>query len=161
MTLLALDLGTRTGWAIGGSRIDSGVQDFALRRGESPGMRFVHFSRWLATMIPAPGSVTLCCYELAHHRGGAATEIGVGMVTRVQERCAALDVTYAGVHSATLKKHATGKGNAKKPDMLAAARARLGYPGSDDNECDALWLLHYARTELVGTGGTGRDGRLS
>jgi crossover junction endodeoxyribonuclease RuvC len=42
---------------------------------------------------------------------------------------------------ATLKKYATGKGNAKKEDVLAAAIRRLGYAGSDHNEADALWLL--------------------
>jgi hypothetical protein len=40
-------------------------------------------------------------------------------------------------------------GNAKKPEMIAAARARLGYRGADDNEADALWLLAYARAELL------------
>jgi len=43
---------------------------------------------------------------------------------------------------ATLKKYATGRGNARKPDMLDAARSRLGWRGSnDDNVIDALWLL--------------------
>lgn len=36
--LLALDLGTHTGWAIlSGAKPDSGVQVFDVRRGESPG----------------------------------------------------------------------------------------------------------------------------
>lgn len=44
------------------------------------------------------------------------------------------------VPPATLKKYATGKGNASKSEMLAAAIRRLDYPGADDNEADALWL---------------------
>lgn len=43
-----------------------------------------------------------------------------------------------------IKKLATGKGNAKKPDMLGAAIRRLDYGGSNDNEVDALWLLEAA-----------------
>ncbi len=44
------------------------------------------------------------------------------------------------VQPATLKKYATGKGNAKKADVLAEAIRRLDYQGSDDNEADAMWL---------------------
>jgi hypothetical protein len=40
MAILALDLGTRTGWAPAEhGRVESGVQVFDVRRGESPGMR--------------------------------------------------------------------------------------------------------------------------
>jgi Holliday junction resolvasome RuvABC endonuclease subunit len=88
-------------------------------------------------------------YEQAHHRGGAATELCVGFVTRVQELCAERGVEYQSVHSGTLKKHATGRGNAKKPEMIAAAEAR--WPGQkieDDNQADALCLLAFAMEEV-------------
>jgi hypothetical protein len=40
-----------------------------------------------------------------------------------------------------IKKFWTGKGNATKDDMIAEARAR-GFDPVDDNEADALALLH-------------------
>ena len=43
----------------------------------------------------------------------------------------------------TIKKHATGKGNAGKDDMIASVRLR-GHTPVDDNEADALALLHWA-----------------
>ena len=43
----------------------------------------------------------------------------------------------------TIKKHATGKGNAGKQDMVEAMQL-LGHPVTDDNEADALALLHWA-----------------
>jgi Holliday junction resolvasome RuvABC endonuclease subunit len=47
----------------------------------------------------------------------------------------------------SIKKLATGKGNAKKVDMVIAARERLDFNGTDDNEADAMWLrqlgLHW------------------
>ena len=43
----------------------------------------------------------------------------------------------------TIKKHATGKGNAGKDDMIKAMQA-LGHPVTDDNEADALALLHWS-----------------
>ena len=70
MTIVAFDFGSRTGWAaLDGGHIESGVQTFELSRGESPGMRFIRFRRWLEEMmaLTKPG---LCVYEAAHHRGG-------------------------------------------------------------------------------------------
>lgn len=44
------------------------------------------------------------------------------------------------VPPATLKKYATGMGNAKKMTMFASATKRLGYDGESFDEADALWL---------------------
>ena len=52
-------------------------------------------------------------------------------------------VPYQGVPVGTIKRHATGKGNAPKVAMIAAARGR-GYSPADDNEADAIALLLWA-----------------
>ncbi len=57
----------------------------------------------------------------------------------------------AVVPPACLKLFATGKGNAKKSVVLAAAREKLGYTGKDDNEADALWLLAMGRASYAST----------
>lgn len=50
-------------------------------------------------------------------------------------------VTVALVPPATLKKYATGKGNANKDLVRDAARDRLGLPaGVTSDEADAAWL---------------------
>lgn len=43
-----------------------------------------------------------------------------------------------------LKKYATGKGNATKPDMRMELYKRSGVDVADDNRVDALWLLAAA-----------------
>ena len=48
-----------------------------------------------------------------------------------------------GVPVGTVKRHATGKGNAGKDEMIAAARAR-GFSLADDNEADAIAILLWA-----------------
>ena len=63
-------------------------------------------------------------------------------------------IPYVEIPPATLKKFATGKGNANKEEMLAAAIRRLGYEGANNNEADALWLLKLAS---VGYGLSDRD----
>lgn len=47
---------------------------------------------------------------------------------------------FVEVPPATVKKFATGSGNANKFEVIAAAHTRLGYTRFDDNEADALWL---------------------
>ena len=48
-------------------------------------------------------------------------------------------VPYALVPAKTLKKWATGNGNADKDMMIAAAQAQAGLRFRDDNQCDAWW----------------------
>lgn len=55
---------------------------------------------------------------------------------------------YLDVPPAVVKKYATGKGNAGKEDVLAAAIRRLDYSGSSNDEADALWLAHIAAARL-------------
>ena len=52
-------------------------------------------------------------------------------------------IPYSGVGVGTIKKSATGRGNAGKPEMIAAMR-RLGHLPDDDNEADALALLYFS-----------------
>jgi Holliday junction resolvasome RuvABC endonuclease subunit len=151
--ILALDLGTLTGWAFwNGARRESGVQIFDVRRGESPGMRYVRFNTWLGTFGNS-NRPELVVYEQTHNRGGAATEVAAGFATRVQEWCARWPgQEHAAVHSATLKKWTTGRGNAKKPEMIQAVLDRFdhGRKGDlGDDEADAIALLEYARAELI------------
>lgn len=53
-------------------------------------------------------------------------------------------VPFVVVAPTSLKKFATGNGRAKKEEMVANARERLGYEGFDDDEADALFLEQVA-----------------
>jgi hypothetical protein len=89
----------------------------------------------------------LIVYELAHHRGGAATEICVNLTGRVQEFAALYGIEYATVHSGTLKKWACGSGKADKGQMMTRAVAILGREPEDDNEADAALMGAWAWEE--------------
>jgi Holliday junction resolvasome RuvABC endonuclease subunit len=142
MRILALDLATKTGWATNTPEA-SGVDTFDVRRGESPGTRYLRFVAWLREKITII-QPELIVFEKAHHRGGAATEIAAGFATHLQSTCAAMNIEHAAIHTATIKKHATGKGNAGKSEVMAAYQEKWGKAPIDDNEADARWLLDYA-----------------
>ena len=146
MKILSLDLATRTGWATNDGK-RCGVMTFNLKRGESPGMRFLRCRAWLKEIRSLLGSLDLIVYEQAHHRGGAATACCVGLMTEVQAFAADYNIELMLVHTATLKKYATSKGNASKSEMIKAAQSR-GWNVIDDNEADAVLLLEYATNEL-------------
>ena len=90
----------------------------------------------------------LIVFEQAHHRGGHATELCVGLMTDVLAESARSGLEHMSVHTGALKKWATGKGNSGKPIMIA--RAEELYPNIeiiDDNHADALLLLAYGLEE--------------
>lgn len=142
--ILSLDLGTKTGWC---TDSQSGVQTFDVKRGESPGMRFLRCRAWLNEIYALVPDLNILVYEQAHHRGGAATACCVGLVTVVLEFAAKNNLELMPVHTATLKKWATGNGRAGKPDMIKAAIQR-GYKPIDDNDADACLLYEYAKEQL-------------
>lgn len=58
----------------------------------------------------------------------------------VKHRLLHYRIRYALVAPATLKKYATNKGNAGKPEMAVALYKRFGLELADDNQVDAFWL---------------------
>jgi Holliday junction resolvasome RuvABC endonuclease subunit len=153
MRILGLDMATKTGWCLYDCQshqvIESGVQVFDKRRGESNGLRFLRFRKWLKSFVNG-FRPDLIAYEQAHHRGGAATELCVGFATRAQEIAAEVGIESAPVHTGTLKKYTTGKGNAGKKEMIKAAFLILGREPQDDNEADAVLICEWASSEFYG-----------
>jgi len=150
MNILALDLGSHCGWALkDGQYILSGVQLFDLQRGESPGMRYLRFKKWLQIMCDPIRDIKAIYYEQPHNRGGHATALLNGMVAIILYFAAEWQIETCPVHSGTLKKFATGSGSASKDDMIEAAK-KFKSDVTDDNEADALYLLAFAQTEIGG-----------
>lgn len=145
--VVAIDPGTKCGiaWADNGviSPFNVTVIDLANKHHEGAGMRFVKFEDKLRTFAPER-----VYYELvARHIGTRAAHVYGGLVAVLQAFCERNDIPYSAVPVGTIKKHATGKGNASKQMMIEAAQTRLGYEREDDNEADAMWLLHCAMSE--------------
>ena len=149
--LLALDLGTHTGWALRGrdGTVTSGTERFQPGRFEGGGMRYLRFKRWLTELdLDAEGLEAVFFEECRRHAGVGAAHVYGGFLAHLTAWCESLYVPYQGVPVGTIKKHATGLGNANKAAMVAAMRAK-GYAVHDDNEADALALLHWAMAQEV------------
>ena len=144
-TILALDLGTTTGWAmLNDGTITSGSQSFKPQRFEGGGMRFLKFKRWLAdTKACTDGLDAVYFEEVRRHAGVDAAHSYGGFLAHLTAWCEHHQIPYQGVPVGTIKKHATGRGNASKDEMVAAAVARYQWV-QDDNEADALALLDWA-----------------
>lgn len=159
MKILALDLGTKTGWAF--SDTGSGVWNLAPRRHESQGMRWIKFRQSLNDALQG---VDMVAYEeVARHLGTHAAHIYGGFLAILQEMCEERKIEYVGVPVGTIKKHATSRGNASKADMIQHANFIIRtesyreHPVIDDNEADAICLLAYAEEQYGGKPGTEED----
>lgn len=150
--LLSLDLGTATGWALSNKhgRIMSGTAHFRPRRFEGGGMRYLRFERWLNETRDVSGEINAVYFEeVRRHLGVDAAHAYGGFLASLTAWCEEHSIPYEGVPVGTIKKFITGKGNAGKQAVIAAVQA-LGHHPEDDNEADALALLHFAREQMMG-----------
>jgi len=149
--ILALDLGTTTGWALqaADSLISSGTVSFRPGRFDGGGMRYLRFSNWLSEIDRLSGPIAAIWFEeVRRHAGTDASHIYGGLMATLTAWAELRGVPYSGVPVGTIKRHATGRGNADKAAMIAAVRAR-GFSPQDDNEADAIAVLLWA----IDTGG--------
>ena len=161
LVIFALDLGTTTGWALRSANgpVAHGFVSFKSQRFEGGGMRYLRFGRWLADMLALSGPQSdsqtnltglgaVYFEEVRRHLGVDAAHVYGGLLATLTAWCEHHQIPYQGVPVGTIKRHATGKGNAGKAEVIAAMKA-LGHPVTDDNEADALALLHWALAQGV------------
>jgi hypothetical protein len=144
--ILALDLGTTTGWALRTTcgQIASGTASFRPGRFDGGGMRYLRFSNWLAELDRLSGPIAAIWFEeVRRHAATDAAHVFGGLLATLTSWAELRSIPYSGVPVGTIKKFATGRGNADKAAMIAAVRAR-GFKPADDNEADALSLLLWA-----------------
>ena len=104
------------------------------------------FSDALGGKLEADENATLAATffdEVRRHIGTTAAHVYGGFLAHLTAWCEHERVPYRGVPVGTIKLHATGKGNAGKEAVIAAMKAK-GHQPADDNEADALAILHWA-----------------
>ena len=143
-TLLALDLGTTTGWALSKDlEIRSGSHCFKPTPFDSYDCKYTRFKRWLVNLKAAFGDFDYIVYEAVRaHKGTMAGHTYGGFMAVLQMFADHHQIPYEGVPVSNLKKFTTGNGKASKLDMINAMEKK-GHNPKDDNEADALALLYW------------------
>jgi hypothetical protein len=146
LTILALDLATKTGWALrlANGQIISGTVSFRPSRYDGGGIRYLRFRRWLDNMAADTGGIGVVHHEeVRRHVSTDAAHVHGGLLATLTSWCEQRSIAYQGVPVGTIKRHIAGKGNADKQAVIAAVRER-GFSPSDDNEADAIAILLWA-----------------
>lgn len=144
--MLALDLGTTAGWALRSADglVTSGSVWFRPSRYEGGGMRYARLRAWLERLAADAGPIGAIYFEEVRPHVGTDGErlrrLARDADRMGRDRRRALPGRSP---SASIKRHATGKGNAAKESVMAAARAR-GFGPADDNDADAIAILLWA-----------------
>jgi Holliday junction resolvasome RuvABC endonuclease subunit len=143
-TILTLDLGTTTGWAVSmDGTVISGTQSFQNDRYSGGGMRFLRFTKWLEEIQALNQGIDEVYFEeVRRHSGTCAAHIYGGFMAHLTAWCESYKIPYEGVPVGTIKRHIAGKGNASKEDVIKAIQQK-GHCPKDDNEADALALLYW------------------
>ena len=143
MNILALDLGTTTGWCIGpfGGRPEHGFWQLKTSRFEGGGMRFLRFQKLLTSIHELSPADAVWYEEVRRHRGTDAAHVYGGLQATLTAWCEERHIPYGAIPVGTIKRSATGKGNAGKAEVIEGVRKK-GFDVTDDNEADAvaLWL---------------------
>ncbi|PHT96211.1 hypothetical protein BC332_34863 [Capsicum chinense] len=143
MSILTLDLGKQTGWAIRtpDGALKSGSESFHGNRFSGGGMCFHLFRKWLNKCSVQEIS-EVYFEEVRGHRGTDAAHCYGGFSSILTGWCEEHSVPYKGVPVKTIKKFITGNGNASKIEVIEAVKKK-GLSPKDDNEADALALMFY------------------
>lgn len=137
--ILAIDPATKTGWCNGFS---SGVEDFSVKNGDMAD-RIIRFREWLENALIG---VSMVVFEKPvgkmHYQ---PMRVHAHLECKIIEMCTDRGIGWLPVSASEIKKWATGKGNAKKEQMIEAAQKKwISIEIKSSDEADALFLHDYA-----------------
>jgi Holliday junction resolvasome RuvABC endonuclease subunit len=145
--ILALDLGTKTGWAWHNGEIcKSGTRHNKATKIHHPGHVYHVFHAWLDSLLDAFNPDVVYYEKVMRHAGVYAAHMYGGWQAILLMECEARDIRVEPTPVKTIKLHATGSGEASK-GLMISAMSTPDFQPVDDNEADALALLNYARSQ--------------
>lgn len=137
------DLGTKTGFALHDGDKLSVVSSINFKSKTHADL-WARVFRSFSELILARSEQDLVVYEeVRRHLGTDAAHLYGGFLAMLNLASKQNGVRCVGVPVGTLKKFATGKGNATKDEMISACMVKLARNPKDDNAADAAWLAEY------------------
>jgi len=155
MKILGIDPGQLCGWSIrdeNGHHI-SGVWNLKPTPRRAWGVCMVELSSWLQKFIERAMPDIVVYEEVRGHKGTDAAHAYGRIVGQIEATCEVAGVPCTGIGVGTVKKYATGKGNANKEAMWSAAKER--WPGEiisgkvGYDEVDARWIAEAYAQEMT------------
>lgn len=141
--ILALDLGLTTGWAFGTGEKPPVASSIVFSHLRGDGERGAAFRQWLEAKIEGLDPAIVVREEpIKFHKGFRASVIAHGLAWEVDTTCYLLGCNCMMQPASSHKKHFTGSGNAKKPQVIKACLDR-GWPVVDENSADAMALYDF------------------
>ena len=143
--ILALDLGTKCGYALRkrDGTLVHGTEVFTPRASWSAGQKWSRFSAWLSSTIVEGGATVIAYEDVKNHAGVLAAHAYGGFLAMMEMVADQHNLTLQPVGVGVVKRSWTGNGAADKDTMIAQAKVR-GFRVVDDNNADALAILHWA-----------------
>jgi Holliday junction resolvasome RuvABC endonuclease subunit len=110
-------------------------------------MKWLRFESRLKQFIVS-NKIKVVAYELPAGRNINPIIHSSKLICIIEKICAELDLEYVELATGAIKKFATGNGGAGKPLMIEFAEKLWGYEGDDDNQADALHILHFLKSKI-------------
>jgi Holliday junction resolvasome RuvABC endonuclease subunit len=142
MRVLGIDPATKCGWAVwdGATCIASGVWNLTPRAKEPRGVRWIKFRTALESVLLGYPPHAIGYEKVRRHAGTAAAHMYGAFEAMIEAAAHEHGLPLYPIEVSAAKKLATGKGNADKAAMVAAAEALIGRAVADDTEADAVWI---------------------
>lgn len=144
MNILGLDPANRTGYAHSGGH--RGVWEITNKRDKHPGRRLERLRSLLFQIKRTHGIDLIACEDASFGSLNQNTAAMHNELRGVIKLFAAeIEVPVTLYKPTQVKKWLTGKGNAKKPEMIRWVAERFNITTDDDNLADAVAILEMAR----------------
>lgn len=121
--------------------------DLNLKGKQSQGMKWILFESRLKKFL-LENEILLVAYELPAGQHKNAIIHASKLICIIEKICCEIEIDYIEFSAKSIKKFATGNGNAGKPLMVEYAKKLWGYEGEDDNESDSLHILNYLKSKI-------------
>lgn len=122
--------------------------DLKSRSKESQGMKWLRFESKIRKFLKEK-NIKILAYELPSGRNINPIIHSSKLICIIEKVCVELSVDYIELSASEIKKFATGNGVAGKPLMIEFAKKLWGYEGEDDNEADAIHILHLLKSKIL------------
>lgn len=150
MNIVGIDQATNLGisWQLKNEeKFDYDCWDLSIKSKESQGVKWIRFESKLRDFLKKY-KIQILAYELPAGRNINPIVHSSKLICIMEKLCCELEIEYIEFSATEIKKFGSGNGNAKKELMVESASKLWGYSGNNDNEADAIHILHLLKSKI-------------